>query len=445
MNEEVGFDFDTSALLGPLNTIVETLQVMNNHLESTGEQSYKSVLKANIVSQLILGTFKKIKDSFFGLPEVGATFDVVANMFKRNLLEPLRRELVPLLNQVSQWAVDNRETLVRIGVFIADAFRIAYEVISSLVKIGKSLIDGFASGVKSVFGDTTTTIGDIIRLVMTKIAATVIFISTILEPVANTIGMILGTVISWILKTDEALGAIAAGGIVLLARAIWSNVLPAISALIKSVWAFTSALLANPLTWVVVGIAALTAGVIYLIKNFDKVKDWFDRIKPKLIDFKDAVLNFMLAPLRMAAEGFMGPINIIWDLYNSIVEKLQYFGKIIYEKIIDPIVQGFNEIYDKVIGKIKEFFDFFKKKTDTEVKGVIDIQPRGPQLNPSGYTSSGNKSYNFEHRPTYQINAQNANADEVMKLIEKKEKESKESASQEFWRKLQEEKMAEGY
>ena len=41
--------------------------------------------------------------------------------------------------------------------------------------------------------------------------------------------------------------------------------------LIASVWSFTAALLANPITWIVIGIMALIAVVILLWKNWDKV------------------------------------------------------------------------------------------------------------------------------------------------------------------------------
>jgi len=40
---------------------------------------------------------------------------------------------------------------------------------------------------------------------------------------------------------------------------------------IAGAWAFTVALLANPITWIVIGIVALIAGLILLVKNWDKV------------------------------------------------------------------------------------------------------------------------------------------------------------------------------
>lgn len=45
----------------------------------------------------------------------------------------------------------------------------------------------------------------------------------------------------------------------------------ALPGLIASVWSFTAALLANPLTWVVIGVVALTAGLYALWRNWDHV------------------------------------------------------------------------------------------------------------------------------------------------------------------------------
>ena len=52
----------------------------------------------------------------------------------------------------------------------------------------------------------------------------------------------------------------------------------ALPGLISSVWGFTTALLANPVTWIVIGIAALTAGLILLWKNWDKVSAFIQNV-----------------------------------------------------------------------------------------------------------------------------------------------------------------------
>ena len=60
-------------------------------------------------------------------------------------------------------------------------------------------------------------------------------------------------------------------GLVSMARQAVVTAVTAMPGLIASVWSFTAALLANPITWVVVGIIALIAALILLWQNWDSV------------------------------------------------------------------------------------------------------------------------------------------------------------------------------
>ena len=60
-------------------------------------------------------------------------------------------------------------------------------------------------------------------------------------------------------------------GLVSMARQAVVTAVTAMPGLIASVWSFTAALLANPITWVVVGIVALIAALILLWQNWDSV------------------------------------------------------------------------------------------------------------------------------------------------------------------------------
>jgi len=63
----------------------------------------------------------------------------------------------------------------------------------------------------------------------------------------------------------------AATGLWTFGRAAMTTAVRALPALIASVWSFTAALLANPITWVVVAIVGLGAAVYALWRNWDKV------------------------------------------------------------------------------------------------------------------------------------------------------------------------------
>lgn len=77
---------------------------------------------------------------------------------------------------------------------------------------------------------------------------------------------LLGGLVVGITAVGTAMKVQAAGGIVAYAAAM----IPAIA----STWAFTVALLANPITWIVIAVVALIAAIVALAMNWDAVTAW---------------------------------------------------------------------------------------------------------------------------------------------------------------------------
>lgn len=70
----------------------------------------------------------------------------------------------------------------------------------------------------------------------------------------------------WLSQNTWAFGALGA--------AIAGILIPAFVAWVAGIWASTAALLASPITWIVVAIAALAAGLVYLVANWQAVSDF---------------------------------------------------------------------------------------------------------------------------------------------------------------------------
>lgn len=83
--------------------------------------------------------------------------------------------------------------------------------------------------------------------------------------------------ISGAMKVFQAGGAFAKMGPAVgkIGGIFTKSFVPAIGKAIASVWSFTAALLANPITWIVIAVMALIAAIILLWKNWDKVTAWF--------------------------------------------------------------------------------------------------------------------------------------------------------------------------
>ena len=80
--------------------------------------------------------------------------------------------------------------------------------------------------------------------------------------------------------------------------------------LISSVWSFTAALLANPVTWIVIGIVALIAALVLLYNKCE----WFRNAVNAIIDFFKEKLG---AALEVASAIFSGIGNVIGSVMNA--------------------------------------------------------------------------------------------------------------------------------
>ena len=128
--------------------------------------------------------------------------------------------------------------------------------------------------------------------------------------IAGTVTAVVGGVGLVITKAVSAFKILKAGfGI---ARA-------ALSPLIGSVWSFTAALLANPVTWIVIGIVALIAAIVLLYNKCE----WFRNLVNNILNFFREKLG---AALETAKAIFSGIGNVIGSVMgaarDTVAEKL---------------------------------------------------------------------------------------------------------------------------
>ncbi|MBE9592416.1 MAG: hypothetical protein IMF19_02940 [Proteobacteria bacterium] len=134
-------------------------------------------------------------------------------------------------------------------------------------------------------GDLAVTLGDKILPVATKVMSWMVSIVEKVTDWTEKHPILTGILV----KFGVALGAlVGTGGLLILgalafikmAGAIktslefyrsFAQVLPLVTA---KVWAFTASLLANPITWWVIGITAAIAAIVLLWKNWEKISGW---------------------------------------------------------------------------------------------------------------------------------------------------------------------------
>ena len=151
--------------------------------------------------------------------------------------------------------------------------------------------------------------------------------------------------------------AIVAGiaGVVAFAASIWTGAVPALAAFAAGVWATTVAMLANPLTWIVLAIVGLIAALVLAVKHWDKIK---------------AVAVGAIDTIRGAVQWAWNWIKGNWPLLVGIL--LGPFGIVgaLVWKFRDQILGAFREVWDwlrespifgPVIDGIQAIIDFVRE------------------------------------------------------------------------------------
>lgn len=132
-----------------------------------------------------------------------------------------------------------------------------------------------------------------------------------------------------------------------------TNVIPA-------VWSFTAALLANPITWIVIGIIALIAAIVLMITHWNKVKEvvsnvvrwikdrwddatgWLGNIAGKIGGFFSGMWDGMKAGAKAALNWVIDRLNDAVKALNFLIKGINYIPgvSIPYIPLIPKLHQG---------------------------------------------------------------------------------------------------------
>ena len=102
----------------------------------------------------------------------------------------------------------------------------------------------------------------------------------------------------------------------------------ALTPLISSVWSFTAALLANPVTWVVIGIVALIAALVLLYNKCE----WFRNAVNSVINFFKETLTAVGSVAKSVFEGIGNVIGSVMDAAKATVSEKLSNIKTAYEE-----------------------------------------------------------------------------------------------------------------
>lgn len=133
---------------------------------------------------------------------------------------------------------------------------------------------------------------------------------------------------------------------------------------IASTWAFTKALLGNPITWIVIGIIALIAGLYLLVKHWDKVK-------VAMSSFFATIWSFLRKTAKFIFDLLLTPTMLF----------LKLTAKVTGAQWAKDAISGINKLSDSIGGETKHTTNVAAAQTSVQnsryeeiKKQQVDIQ-----------------------------------------------------------------------
>ena len=164
----------------------------------------------------------------------------------------------------------------------------------------------------------------------------------------------------WLIDNLPLVGSVLGG----LATALVVAFAPAIWGAVAATWAFTAALLANPLTWIVIGITALVAGIIWLATQTTFFQDVWTNVTTAIGTAWNWLWTTVLQPVFQAIGEVFTWIynNVIMPIVTGIMIYIGLWAAVItwlWETVISPVFSAIGEVfqwlYQNVISPVVGF------------------------------------------------------------------------------------------
>ncbi|OOF51958.1 phage tail tape measure protein [Rodentibacter genomosp. 1] len=147
---------------------------------------------------------------------------------------------------------------------------------------------------------------------------------------------------------------------------------------IPTILSFSAALLTNPLTWIVVGIVAVIAAIVLLVKNWDIVKESLSNGWNWLCEQAKQIWNNITQTISEKVEELKTKVGTITDSignyfnekWNSLVDTAKNFGANMMNKVKDGVM----ETFEKIKGSIQSTIDWFKEKLGFSTEAEKQIE-----------------------------------------------------------------------
>ncbi|WP_195282221.1 phage tail tape measure protein [Harryflintia acetispora] len=141
----------------------------------------------------------------------------------------------------------------------------------------------------------------------------------------------------------------------------------ALPGLISSVWSFTAALLANPITWVVIGIIALAAAFVFCYKKFEWFREGVGKVLGVFKSIGKAIGTALTAAKDTVSEK-LGNIKKAYEEHGGGIKGVAYAA---LEGVKSYYTMGFTFLDKLTGGKLTEIKNKFAEKMGSLKESIL--------------------------------------------------------------------------
>jgi TP901 family phage tail tape measure protein len=156
-----------------------------------------------------------------------------------------------------------------------------------------------------------------------------------------------------------------------LLQLAWTGALPlltavagGITAAAGAVWTFTAALLANPVTWIVIAVVALAAAALLIYRNWGKISAWWNGVWPGISAAVGNALSTMgrlfmnFSPLGL----LLGAIMRAWPALQALGGRFMSLGRHLLSGLINGVLGGIPALLRAVMSAGGSIITGFKNR-----------------------------------------------------------------------------------
>jgi hypothetical protein len=203
--DDIEFGFNPEPFVNGFKKMNESMAHTEKNTENLVKKISQGMMSAVMKVGAVAGGFLGLKAIMGKIPEIGMVFKQAGDIFFKNLLWPLRKELMPLLQGILNWVRDNRGQFVVWGQTIANIFRVIMVVGKEIFEVAKAIGKTFLGFINNVFGSQIKSFDELLNVLTFKFALVAEFIGGILTKIlgnpffkdiisflGNLVGMIAG-------------------------------------------------------------------------------------------------------------------------------------------------------------------------------------------------------------------------------------------------------------